>query len=33
MNISNRVPAGIVPVRTSGLATSIEIYILPPFSF
>ena len=31
-NISNRVPSGIVPVRTSGLAASIEIYILPPFS-
>ena len=30
-NISNTLPLGIVPVRTSGLAASIEIYIKPPF--
>ncbi|TDE14512.1 DUF6268 family outer membrane beta-barrel protein [Dyadobacter psychrotolerans] len=32
MNVSNRLPSGIVPVRTSGLAASFEIYLLPPFS-
>jgi hypothetical protein len=31
-NISNRLPAGLVPVRTSGLAATIEVYIQPPFS-
>ena len=30
-NISNRLPTGIVPVRTSGLAASLELYIRPPF--
>lgn len=30
-NISNKLPLGIVPVRTSGLAASVEIYIKPPF--
>ena len=31
-NISKRLPAGIIPIRTSGLAASIEIYIRPPFN-
>lgn len=30
-NISNTLPAGVVPIRTSGFTASIELYIRPPF--
>lgn len=30
-NISSRLPDGIVPIKTSGLTATIEIYIRPPF--
>jgi hypothetical protein len=30
-NISSRLPADVIPVKTSGLTASIEIYIRPPF--
>ena len=30
-NISNTLPLGVVPIRTSGLTASIELYIRPPF--
>jgi hypothetical protein len=30
-NISNTLPAGVVPIKTSGFTASIELYILPPF--
>lgn len=30
-NISNTLPAGVVPIKTSGFTASIELYIRPPF--
>jgi hypothetical protein len=30
-NISSRLPEGIIPIKTSGLTGSIELYIRPPF--
>jgi len=31
MNISNTLPSGVVPIKTSGLTATIELYIRPPF--
>ncbi|MCF2446543.1 DUF6268 family outer membrane beta-barrel protein [Dyadobacter sp. CY345] len=30
-NISNTLPAGVVPIKTSGFTAAIELYIRPPF--
>ena len=30
-NISNTLPAGVVPIKTSGFTASVELYIRPPF--